>query len=55
MGLFSAIVSVAVDVVTLPLSVAADVVTLGNVGSPEGSFTARKIEQIKEDAEKADE
>jgi hypothetical protein len=38
-----------VDTATAPLSVAADIITLGNVGSDEGSFTKRKIEQLEED------
>ena len=50
MSLFGALIKTAVNVACLPLAVAADVVTLGNLG--EGKpFTQKAIEQIKEDAD----
>lgn len=51
MGLFGKLVSTAVNVVTLPVAVAKDVVTLGNVGDRKGSFTGQKLQQIKDEAE----
>jgi hypothetical protein len=44
MGFFSGMLKAAVDVVTLPIAVAADVVTLG-----QKSFTADVIEHVEDD------
>jgi hypothetical protein len=54
MGLFRAIVGVVIETATLPLAVAADIITLGDVGGTEGTFTSRKIEKIKDEASEAD-
>lgn len=53
MGLFGALVRTAVNVVTLPVAVAADVVTLGGVanGRQEGSYTLEAIERLKREAD----
>lgn len=51
MGLFGKLVSTAINVATLPVAVAKDVVTLGGVASGKRqSYTADKLEQIKEEA-----
>jgi hypothetical protein len=49
MGIFGKIVSTAINVATLPLAVAKDVVTLGNVGNGR-PFTEQKLDQIKDEA-----
>ena len=55
MGLFSAMVKVAVDMATLPVDLVKDVVTLGGISTDNGgSYVAEKLEQIKRDAEEAD-
>lgn len=55
MGLFSALVKITVDVVTLPIDIAKDVVTLGGFGTDQDKpYTLQKLDQIKEDAEEAD-
>jgi hypothetical protein len=46
MGLFGKIVATAVNVATLPVAIAKDVVTLG-----EKSYTTQKLQQIKEEAQ----
>ena len=55
MGLFGKLVATAVNVATLPVTVAKDVVTLGNASnrgwSGEKSYTSQKLDQIKEEAE----
>lgn len=51
MGLFGQLVRTVVNVVELPVEVAKDVVTLGNVGSPEGSFTRQQLQKIKDEAD----
>lgn len=51
MGLFGKLVSTAINVATLPVAVAKDVVTLGGVStSRRESYTAEKLEQIKEES-----
>jgi hypothetical protein len=51
MGLFGALVRTAVNVVTLPVAVAKDVITLGGVASDNGrSYTVEKLKQIKDEA-----
>lgn len=53
MGLFGKIIATAVNVATLPVAVAKDVVTLGNAanaGSGRGSYTSQKLEQIKDES-----
>ncbi len=49
MRLFGKIVATAINVATLPVAVAKDVVTLGGVARG-GSYTVAKLEQIKEEA-----
>lgn len=51
MSLFGKLVSTAINVVTLPVAVAKDVVTLGNFGSNRGSYTVQKLEQTKREAQ----
>lgn len=53
MGLFSALVGGAIETIKLPVAVLKDVVTFGNFG--EETYTAKQLEQIKREAEKADE
>ena len=56
MGLFSAIVKVGVDIVTLPVDIVKDAVTLGGVATEQKKpYTLQKLDQIKEDAEDANE
>lgn len=50
MGLFGKIVATAINVATLPVAVAKDVVTLGGSLTGTGSSTVKKLEQIKEEA-----
>lgn len=50
MSLFGAIVKTVVNVVTLPVAVVKDVVTLGNIASGDEPYTIQKIQQIKEEA-----
>ena len=51
MSLFGAFVRTVVNVATLPVAVVKDVVTLGGVAMcKEKSYTAEKLEQIKEEA-----
>ena len=55
MGLFSALVKVTIDTITLPVAVVKDVMTLGGVATGEDKpYTVQKLEQIKKDAEEAD-
>lgn len=52
MSLFGALVRTAVNVVTLPVAVVKDVVTLGGVATGEDkTYIEKKLEQIKEEAE----
>lgn len=52
MGLFGALVKTVVNVATLPVSVAADVVTLGGDSVDGGkTYTQKKLEQIKREAD----
>ena len=51
MGLFGKIVATTINVATLPVAVAKDVVTLGGVSRwPRGSYTVEKLQQIKDEA-----
>lgn len=51
MGLFGKLVATAVNVVTLPVAVAKDIVTLGGVSTEQRTpYTAQKLQQIKDDA-----
>lgn len=55
MGLFSALTKITIDVVTLPVAIAKDVVTLGGTITDQSKpYTAQKLDEIKEDAEDAD-
>lgn len=55
MGLFSAMVKIVLDVMTFPVAVVKDIVTLGGISSGQPkSYTAQKLDQICEDAEEAD-
>ena len=49
MGLFDALVSTAIHVVTTPLDVVKDVVTMGGAITDEDSAIARKLECFGED------
>lgn len=52
MSLFGKIVKTVVNVVELPIAVAKDVVTLGNIASGDDqTYTRQQIEKIKEDAD----
>ena len=52
MGLFSALVGGAIETIKLPVAVVKDAATLCNFG--DGSYTAKQLEKIKREAEKAD-
>ena len=54
MGLFSALVGVVIETAKLPMDVVVDVVTLGGTADGEGSRVVKRLEEIKEEAEKAD-
>jgi hypothetical protein len=52
MSLFGALVRTAVNIVTLPVAVAKDVVTLGGVSTGKiEPYTSEKLKQIKDEAE----
>jgi hypothetical protein len=51
MSLFGKFVRTAINVATLPVAAVKDVVTLGGAGVRDESYTAEKLEQIKEEAE----
>jgi hypothetical protein len=51
MGLFGKLVKTAVNVVTLPLDITQDVVTLCNSATDGKSSTLKKLEKIKEEAD----
>ena len=47
MGLFSAMVKIVLDVMTFPVAVVKDIVTLGGISSGQPkSYTAQKLDQI---------
>jgi len=52
MGLFGKIVATAINVATLPVAVAKDLVTLGTAANSasQNSYTKQKLDQIKEEA-----
>lgn len=53
MGLFGKIVATAINVATLPIAIAKDVVTLGNCANAGSryhqTYTVQKLQQIKDD------
>lgn len=52
MGLFGKLVATAINVATLPVAVAKDVVTLGGVSTHSGrSAVIEKLQQIKDEAQ----
>lgn len=55
MGLFGKIVATAINVASLPVAVAKDVITLGNCANGGDrnwqTFTGKKIDQIKDEAQ----
>lgn len=52
MGLFDAIVRTVVNVATLPVDIVKDVVTIGGATTDQDkSYTAQKLDQIKDEAE----
>ncbi len=51
MSLFGKIVRTVVNTAALPVAVAKDTFTLGNVGDRRGSYTAQKLQQLKDEAE----
>ena len=51
MGFIGGLLKTAVEVVTLPVAVVKDVVTLGGVLVDEDSATVNKLERIAEDVE----
>lgn len=54
MSLFGAIVRTVVNVATLPVSVAKDVITLGGISTDEGkSATSKNLQRIKDESETA--
>lgn len=56
MGLFGALVRTVVNVASLPVAVAADVVTLGGVANDrdKGSYTLEAFERLKREADEDD-
>ena len=56
MSLFGQLVRTVVNVATLPVAVAKDVLTLGGAATGEDKpYTVQKLEQLKREAERADE
>lgn len=53
MGIFRAIIGVAIETAKLPIALLQDAATLGNVGQDK-PFTIKKLEDIRREAEKAD-
>lgn len=54
MSLFGKLVNTVVNVATLPVAIAKDVITLGGVGTDRReSYTEEKLEQIKREAQDA--
>lgn len=52
MGIFGKIVATAINVATLPVALAKDVITLGGVSTDQRSpYTVQKLQQIKDEAE----
>lgn len=52
MWLFGVLIKTAVNVVTLPVDIVKDVVTLGGIATGEDqSYTSKKLEQIKDDVD----
>ena len=51
MSLFGKLVRTAVNVIALPVAVAKDVVTLGNIASGDAPYTVQQIEKLKDEAE----
>lgn len=49
MGLFGKIVKLGMDVVTTPIAVVSDIVTLGGAATETESEIKKKAEQVKED------
>lgn len=55
MKIFGQIIRTVVNVATLPVSVAADVLTLGGIVTEEpGPYTVQKLQQIKDEASEDD-
>jgi hypothetical protein len=55
MGLFGAIVRTVVNVATLPVDIAKDVITLGGAASEQDKpYTVQKLEKIKREADEDD-
>lgn len=53
MGLFSDLIGGAIDVVTAPIEVAKDAVTLGGlINDKDESYTEKRLKKLLEDAEK---
>lgn len=50
MSLFGKMVATVVNVVTLPVAVAKDAVTLGGVAADHESYIVEKLKQIKDEA-----
>jgi hypothetical protein len=55
LGLFVALVRTAVNVATLPISTAKDVVTLGGTLTDERSALAENVERLKREADEGEE
>jgi len=51
MGLFGKLVKTGVNVVTLPVAVAKDIVTLGGATTDQRSAIVQKLQQIKDEAD----
>jgi hypothetical protein len=52
MGLFGKLVATAINVATLPVAIAKDVVTLGGISTDQRTpYTAQKLQQIKEESQ----
>lgn len=51
MKLFGQIVRTLVNVAALPVEVVKDAVTLGNIASGDPSYTAQRLEKLREEAD----
>jgi len=49
--LFGALIRTTVNVVSVPVAVVADVLTLGGVANDHGSYTLEAVERLKREAE----
>lgn len=54
MGFFKGIVKLGINIVSIPVPVVMDIITLGGVQNDHGSYTLKHIQKAKDDAEAFD-